>query len=174
MATQTSTPPVLSMEDVARFWRSMESCIDGCWMWKLGTNRSGYGKFKANGRTLIAHRVALFLTTGEWPPVAMHTCDTPQCCRPDHIRAGTHADNMADRNTKNRQATGDRNGSRVHIERMPRGIHHKHAKLTDDAVREIYEAQARGERQVDVAQRLGVSQAIVSRVMLRRAWRHVQ
>ena len=38
----------------------------------------------------------------------MHTCDTPNCVNPDHIKLGTHVDNQKDKFNKNRQAKGEK------------------------------------------------------------------
>lgn len=32
----------------------------------------------------------------------MHTCDTPMCVNPDHLRIGTQKENMDDRDKKGR------------------------------------------------------------------------
>jgi hypothetical protein len=38
--------------------------------------------------------------------IVMHTCDTPLCVRPDHLVAGSHADNVADMVAKRRDNFG--------------------------------------------------------------------
>lgn len=47
------------------------------------------------------------------------------------------------------------------------------SKLTDSSVREIRRRCEGGEKQVSVARDFGVSPTTVSRIVLRRAWRHI-
>jgi hypothetical protein len=61
-------------------------------------------------RWMTAHRYAWILTHGE--PDAdleiMHICDVPACCNPEHLKLGTHAENMADCVAKGRSNGGDK------------------------------------------------------------------
>jgi hypothetical protein len=54
---------------------------------------------------MLAHRIAYEAQVGPIPPryEIMHACDTPACCKLDHLSAGTHAENMADMHRKGRQ-----------------------------------------------------------------------
>lgn len=63
-----------------------------------------YGRLVVNGRGVKAHRLAYELAHGPIPPglVVMHTCDHPPCCRIEHLRLGTVAENNADRHAKGR------------------------------------------------------------------------
>ena len=76
-----------------------------CWLWtgSLHGSRCGtYGQIKdapPSRRTLRAHLVAYFLLWGFWPPKGLdvaHTCDTPACVNPYHLRTQPHRDNMLD------------------------------------------------------------------------------
>lgn len=80
-----------------RFWMHVDRAggPNACWPWTLGRTPFGYGRVRYAGRTRQAH---LFL--------------------------GSNADNAADRDAKGRQATGDRSGSRLYPERLPRGGRH--------------------------------------------------
>jgi hypothetical protein len=49
-------------------------------------------------RHMTAHRYAWILKHGE-PKDGLHIlhkCDNPPCCNPDHLRLGTHDENMAE------------------------------------------------------------------------------
>jgi hypothetical protein len=91
----------------ASFWARVEQG-PGCWLWRLRGDRDGYGQFglRLGGRFYCfrAHRVAWLLTHGAIPDglFLLHRCDTPACCRPDHLFLGTQADNLADARTKGR------------------------------------------------------------------------
>lgn len=77
------------------------------------------------GRT-AAHRFSYQLHKGSIPfqMWVLHHCDNPGCVNPDHLFLGTAEDNVQDRVDKRRSAFGDRNGSRLYPERLPRGKTH--------------------------------------------------
>src|SRR5437588_183011 len=76
--------PRLSFE--GRFWRLVQK-TDGCWRWAGALHRNGYGKFGGGGKkgpTLLAHRVAWELASGQPVPPGfrvLHTCDDHGCVR---------------------------------------------------------------------------------------------
>lgn len=76
-----------------------------CWEWKRSKNELGYGLWpRVAFGTRLAHRIALTLKLGrEVNGVAMHECDNPPCCRPSHLKEGTHAENAADCSAKKRR-----------------------------------------------------------------------
>jgi hypothetical protein len=83
---------------------------------------------------------------------------------PDHLFAGTMAENSADMRAKGRSATGNRNGSKTKPERIPRGEKHWNARVSDEQVREIRVRRARGEKLKAIAAAVGVSERYASRV----------
>lgn len=95
------------------FWTRLEVKQENeCWHWKESLNKDGYGRVRLNGVLKMAHRIAYELHTGKNIDgfVAMHICDNPKCCNPNHLVIGTHADNQNDKMQKNRQAKGEVNG----------------------------------------------------------------
>ena len=83
---------------------------DECWLWQGPINNQGYGRFVIyqGGREFrrLAHRYMLEMRGHDLVGrVVMHTCDTPRCVNPDHLRVGTQLDNMRDAITKGRLNT---------------------------------------------------------------------
>ena len=70
----------------------------GCWLWQGAKYRNGYGWIKAFGKVVSAHRLSYELHNGEIPDgmEVMHSCDVRHCVNPDHLRVGTHQENMAE------------------------------------------------------------------------------
>jgi hypothetical protein len=91
----------LTDEEIRRF-HSKIARGPGCWLWQKCSNNQGYGRFEIyrDGKRVrvLAHRLAYELASGVEPGSAdvRHDCDTPLCCRPDHLQLGTRADNMND------------------------------------------------------------------------------
>ena len=101
------------MKNKPDFWSFVEiRSTNECWPWLRLLNKWGYGRYRMGKFQAMAHRVAYQLQTGKNIDgfVAMHTCDNPSCCNPNHLVIGTHADNQADKFKKNRQAKGEKNG----------------------------------------------------------------
>ncbi len=88
-----------------------------------------------------------------------------------NLRWATVSENMMDKHRHGRMPTGDRNGTRTHPERRPRGERHAMAKLTDAIVAQIKRG---GETQTAAARRFGVSQATISDIRIGKIWKHVQ
>lgn len=133
----------------------------GCWIWTGYTRPGGYGEAYfgdgPNRERVLAHRAmftAFFGDPGE--KLICHKCDVPACVNPEHLFAGSAADNMADRQAKQRQARGERNGP---------------SKLTEAQVRAI-RADTRGPKVV--ARDYGIYETTVSSIRSRRTWKHVE
>lgn len=135
---------------------------DECWPWTGSLTNSGYGKTSRGGKTLLAHRVAYEDVNGQIPDQlqVLHRCDNPPCCNPAHLFLGTQADNLADCRAKGRTV-------------VRRGSEHWAAKITEDQVREIRRLCSSGTTQRAVAQRFGINQSQISRLLRGEAWNHV-
>ena len=81
------------------FWSHVDCTAgpDACWPW-TGRRTDGYGAVGSGQQFDRAHRVSFRLSGGIIPPgqIVRHLCHNPLCCNPDHLAAGTHADNMHD------------------------------------------------------------------------------
>ncbi len=85
------------------------SWVDGCLVWTGPRHVFGYGHFEfyrgGRRRRVLAHRLAFFRANGRWARVTRHACDNPPCCNPEHLLAGTQADNMHDAVERGRNNT---------------------------------------------------------------------
>jgi len=81
-----------------RFW-SKVNLAPGCWDWTGCTDQAGYGRFKVNGQSRKAHRVAWEYANGpieDSTVFACHACDNKKCVRPSHLWLGTNGENQRD------------------------------------------------------------------------------
>ena len=97
-----------------RFWSKVDRRgEDECWPWLGATNGVGYGQIMTaahNGEDEIvgAHRVALFLATGNWPTQdTRHLCNNRICVNARHLAPGSRGENMADMIRSGRSLVGE-------------------------------------------------------------------
>ena len=151
-----------------RIWRHIGSgAADTCWLWTASVDHKGYGQINdGKGRIRKSHQIVLEialgrpLASGEW---ALHRCDNPPCCNPDHLYAGTPLDNYRDMTER---------GRAVHTGAA--GIRNCNAKLTDDDIRTILSSlDGKHGTQARLARQYGISPTTIMNIKRRVIWKHV-
>jgi len=155
-----------------RFWSKVQKG-PGCWEWQAGL-RNGYGAFRMGGvgsKVEQAHRAAWILLHGEIPEgkFVLHDCDNRKCVK--HLYLGDQAQNMQDMKDRDRTTRRERHWSRRSPEKVRRGVDHHNTKLSPRDVTRICSEYKMGKcSQRQIAQRYGVSQTQVSRIVSGKRW----
>lgn len=129
-----------------------------CIIWQGAKTPDGYPRATYNGNENTRwHRVmyceyngcSLESIDGK---VIRHTCDTPLCVQPEHLMLGTEADNMRDRDSRQR---------------------HGQAKISHTDVRTIRTMIAKGFSNVFIAREFNINPRTVSSIKCGHHWKHV-
>ena len=179
MSTRNTKPiPKLTQKDIERFQAHVPEGLsnDVCWPWMGARIIQGlpYGRFHAQGKTRVAHRVAYSIKYDEPldETLILHTCDNPPCVNWNHLFKGTHKDNTQDMLSKGRWRGGLPLGHPAIV-----GTRNVKAKLTEDDVRKIRELWPLGKTKQDrinLSKQFGVSLVTVYRVVSRDNWSHIK
>jgi len=154
-------------KDISTIDRLMSKVIknrgpnNSCWDVTGSLLNSGYGRIKKNGKSALAHRFSWEYHNKKKIPeglCVLHSCDNRSCVNPEHLRLGTHQDNMDDMAKRNISIKGE---------------NHHRAKLTEDKVLKIYKDAHAGESLTKMAKNHGVSVQSISHIKLGRAWAHI-
>ena len=82
-----------------------------CWNWtgSCSSNGKAYGQIKVFGKMVSAHRFSYELHNGPIPQgmSILHSCDNKKCVNPEHLRIGTHAENMREAADRGRMLKGE-------------------------------------------------------------------
>jgi hypothetical protein len=135
---------------------------NGCWLWKGGKDKDGYGLFNGRVNGVLearAHRYSFARYRGPIPSLlnVCHTCDVRACVNPDHLFLGTMAENMDDKMAKGRHRT-------------PEGEKHYRAILTEEDARAILADPRTHSR---IAADYNVSRNTISSLKSRHSWPHL-
>lgn len=141
------------------FWNRVVK-TDRCWNWIGAKTKAGYGTYSKNKIQYYTHRYVLLLLGYDLEEkVVLHTCDNPICCNPDHLKIGTHADNVADKVRKKRHKFGsDCNLATV---------------LDEDKVRLIKQDFKAGLSNKNIALKYNIDPTLVSKIKNNHTWSHV-
>ncbi len=152
------TGRILPADPVAQFWNRVVKTAT-CWIWTGGLSR-GYGQIKYLGKRTRAHRVSWEMHNGPIPDglQALHKCDNKICVNPAHLFLGTIAENMADKQAKNRQVFGEKHGR---------------AKLTSGDVRSIRSLRVNGTGVTALSRKFGVCKTTVEKIIGGKLWKRL-
>jgi hypothetical protein len=127
--------------------------VRGCWVCTSHARSDGYPCVMRNGKLSRISRFTFENAYGEIPAglYVCHTCDNRACINPEHLFLGTPEDNSQDAARKLRLGK----------------------KLNPLKIQQIRNLFFVGIRQRVIAVQFGVSQSMVSFIVLRKKWNHV-
>lgn len=126
-----------------------------CWNFDGAKNSEGYPMASWCGRVHRYLYEELFGTLPPEKPHVLHSCDNPSCINPEHLRAGTPADNAQDKVSRSRTC---------------RGASHHRALFDEKTVRRI---RSSNQTQRALATKYGVDQSTISLMRSRKTWKHI-
>lgn len=133
---------------VTLFWLNVDvRSPDECWLWR-GYTEQGYAQIFDGERMRPGHELALEWFSGESRPpslVTCHSCNTPLCVNPHHLRFDTRQSNVDDM--------------------MRAGTHNPSHKLSDDAVVIIRERANAGATGRTLSRQYNVSESLVTEII---------
>lgn len=163
----------------------------GCHEYQGKVSNFGHGKAFDKGKPVWVHRWMWERKRGPIPDgmLVRHLCSNAKCCNVEHLALGSQLENMRDMIEAERQATGERHGSKTHPGRVARGEQHGSktkparvargeragaAKLNDATVLEIRNLYHDTEvTQKELATKFGIDQTVISEILTGKSWKHV-
>lgn len=120
--------------------------VTGCWVWLRSTDKDGYPYFRSDGKVIRSHRFYYERDKGAILDGLEldHLCQNRLCVNPDHLEAVPHVENV----------------------RRGRRCNH----LTIEKAREIRALRGTMTHRA-IAERYGISHALVAHVMTNRVWK---
>lgn len=87
---------------MSRFNQKYNILENGCWEWTGKIEKSGYGRFWKNGKSVFAHRFAYEIFNGVIPEklTVDHLCKNRKCVNPNHLDLATRHENARRGNNK--------------------------------------------------------------------------
>jgi len=133
---------------------------NGCWIWKGGRDKDGYGIISIENKSRRAHRVSYEIFKNEVVPYVKnvcHTCDNPSCVNPDHLYVGEPYQNTQDMINKGRARFS---GSLK--------------TLNEDIIKRIFLLHSQGFTMSEIGRVFLISRDHVQQILERKIWAHVQ
>ena len=134
----------------SKFWnKGNKKTETDCWEWTAGLDKDGYGSFRGGK----PHRVSFEIyhkrkiLTGM---CILHNCDNRRCVNPNHLREGTHKENMEDKLKRSRCSS----------------------KLTKEQVIQIRNYKGI-KAYKEIAEEFGITDDTVYLVMNKKTWAHI-
>ena len=155
-----------------RFWAKVDKRDDNeCWPWKGAKSKTGHGNMYHPDwkRAQPAYRISYEINKGiitEGKHI-LHSCDNGNCVNPNHLREGTHQENMKDMFDRNRNFP------------IPHycGENHGMSKLTSEQVRQIKDEIVSRNSKYGTCQKLAneynVDVSLISLIKRGKIWKHV-
>lgn len=88
----------ISEDGIHKFWSKVDTS-GNCWEWLGRVAGRGYGYFRVENKSQLAHRVSFAISNGYWPEGLQvdHACHNKTCVNPWHLRAVTQKENQENR-----------------------------------------------------------------------------
>lgn len=155
---QTHAPEydIWTMNRLLRY--SHDDSQTGCRIWDGQINKpGGYGRIGYRGRQWRAHRLSYTLLWAKIPEGMdlLHSCDNPLCINPQHLRPGTHAENIKEAYQKGRKS-------------VSQGPNHPRFCLSEKQALEVIEST---DPVAAIAARFGVSKSMIYRLKNGNTWK---
>lgn len=156
--------PIYTFEEVAPSQAiPIQYTIDenGCHICKShAVDKDSYPRVHRHGKDKRMSRYVWQVANQQIIPkgmLVMHICDNPECVNPEHLKLGTHKDNMADRQRKGRTLKGSQCGMAKLTEADAHFILFDSDNLSSDELAEIFK----------------VSPRTIQSIQKRESWKHL-